>query len=101
MLSRALGTVAVPAAGVLNSTIRTLPLVLPMFSLLWVWAGTYIADSLAISLSSDLPSGIVNRVLAVPSGMISDSGCECIAVFAPGARFAFSTRTLAFSSTTV
>ena len=75
--------------------------VLPMFSPAWVWAGVYMADSLGRSLSSDLPSAIVNRTLAAPSGITTESGCECIAVFAPGATLAFSTRTLGLSSTTV
>jgi len=65
--ARPVGTVAVPAAAVLNSTRIASTLVVPTLAPECVPAGVKAAVSLVSRLSSVLPSGNGNRTQALPA----------------------------------
>ena len=75
MPGRDAGSAAFPGAAVLNSTNNASTGPAPTLFGLWVPAGVYWADSLATSLSSDLPSGMVNRTLEAARKIATESGC--------------------------
>ena len=70
-----LGSAAVPGLSPLNSTSSALIRSRPTFAGLCVPAGVYMAESVAMSLSCVLPSGVVNLTFEATSGITIASGC--------------------------